>query len=507
MFMKRLRFLPICLALWLVFCSIPVYAATYQYDDANRLTQVFYDNGVQIQYTYDKSGNRLSSKISGTRNLLRNPSFERYYGNDGIAEGWSSRVTDGVQAKFEIVNAPVQSGTNAQKISVTGLGEGKTATLYQSLPVGANENYELQGFLRVDELTEANVIFYVDFYDEAGEYITGKFLEQETVTDGYVHFQGVGTVPADARSAAVYVMVQGTGENGTGTVYVDDLFFKTSTAQLQMVGTNPTEGEQEVNPQQPITITFNKPVMAGTEYSAITLKRGEEIIETTMQMEQQVLAVTPTISLAEGSTFILTIPKDAVQDSEGNGLSNSITLTFSTRQDDANLLRNGGFEQYTGNEGVGDFWNTRWSEGVQANFEIMNAPVQSGTNAQKISVTGLSEGKTAALYQSFHVGANENYELQGFLRVDELTEANVIFYVDFYDEAGEYITGKFLEQETVTDGYVNLYGTVIAPPNVVTAVVYVYIEGIGAGGNATIYADDLVFKTNKPMLSFSPMNK
>ncbi|WP_339821891.1 Ig-like domain-containing protein [Paenibacillus sp. FSL R7-0216] len=458
----------------------------------------------------DSEGNGLSSAVTlsfSTRqddaNLLRNGGFEQYTGNEGVGDFWSTRWSEGVQANFEIVNDPVQFGTNAQKISVTGLSEGMTAALYQSLPVGANENYELQGFLRVDELTEAIVIFYVDFYDEAGEYITGKFLEQETVTDGYVYLQGVGTVPADARSAAVYVMVEGTGETGTGTVYVDDLFFKTSTAQLQMLGTNPTEGEQEVDPQQPITVTFNKPVTAGTEYSAITLKRGEEIVETTMQIEQQVLTVAPTISLNEGSMFVLTIPKDSVQDSEGNGLSNAVTLTFSTRQNSANLLRNGGFEQYTGGDGVGDSWSAQWSEGARADFEIVDTPVQSGTKAQKISVAGLAEGQTAGLYQTLAVGANKSYELQGYLRIDELSGTTVVFYVDFYDEAGEYIAGKFLEQPSVTNDYIQLNEVGIVPENAVSAAVYIMVSGIAMDGNARLYVDDILFKTNESTLSIT----
>ena len=41
-------------------------AATYQYDDMNRLTRVDYGNGNIIQYTYDVAGNRLSEVITGT---------------------------------------------------------------------------------------------------------------------------------------------------------------------------------------------------------------------------------------------------------------------------------------------------------------------------------------------------------------------------------------------------------------------------------------------------------
>jgi len=41
----------------------PISASTFQYDDLNRLTQVIYDDGTSIEYTYDPVGNRLGKII------------------------------------------------------------------------------------------------------------------------------------------------------------------------------------------------------------------------------------------------------------------------------------------------------------------------------------------------------------------------------------------------------------------------------------------------------------
>ena len=38
---------------------------SYKYDELNRLSQVTYDDGTTITYTYDEAGNRLTKQVSG----------------------------------------------------------------------------------------------------------------------------------------------------------------------------------------------------------------------------------------------------------------------------------------------------------------------------------------------------------------------------------------------------------------------------------------------------------
>ena len=61
---KMRRFYLICLsslvlALLLAFHITPVYAETYTYDPAGRLTSVTYDDGYSISFDYDNAGNLL----------------------------------------------------------------------------------------------------------------------------------------------------------------------------------------------------------------------------------------------------------------------------------------------------------------------------------------------------------------------------------------------------------------------------------------------------------------
>lgn len=48
-----------------MFATMQTFAQTYTYDNMNRLTQVVYDNGTTITYTFDALGNRISKKVTG----------------------------------------------------------------------------------------------------------------------------------------------------------------------------------------------------------------------------------------------------------------------------------------------------------------------------------------------------------------------------------------------------------------------------------------------------------
>ena len=60
----------VCLAIFLASTSL---AATYTYDNLNRLTHVDYGNGNTIQYTYDQAGNRLTETVTGTASVDPDP--------------------------------------------------------------------------------------------------------------------------------------------------------------------------------------------------------------------------------------------------------------------------------------------------------------------------------------------------------------------------------------------------------------------------------------------------
>ena len=61
-----ISFVIICLAMLTIFASqVSADNVTYKYDELNRLSQVTYDDGTTITYTYDEAGNRLTKQVSG----------------------------------------------------------------------------------------------------------------------------------------------------------------------------------------------------------------------------------------------------------------------------------------------------------------------------------------------------------------------------------------------------------------------------------------------------------
>lgn len=60
---KKMTIVPIIIFILLIIAA-PVYAAQYQYDDLNRLTDVIYDSGKRIHYTYDAAGNMLGMVVT-----------------------------------------------------------------------------------------------------------------------------------------------------------------------------------------------------------------------------------------------------------------------------------------------------------------------------------------------------------------------------------------------------------------------------------------------------------
>jgi YD repeat-containing protein len=63
--------------------SHPALAATYTYDDLNRVIKVDYGNGKEINYTYDSGGNITSVTSSGIESVFTDILLEGTEGNNG----------------------------------------------------------------------------------------------------------------------------------------------------------------------------------------------------------------------------------------------------------------------------------------------------------------------------------------------------------------------------------------------------------------------------------------
>ncbi|MEK4513354.1 alpha-amylase [Paenibacillus sp. FSL K6-2524] len=167
----------------------------------------------------------LENVFSG--NLLLNPGFEAYTGSNGVADNWVDATSDGVTASFELVTTPVTSGSQAQQLTGTNLSIGSAAMVYQLIPVEANTSYTASGQFKINSLTDAIIQFYIDFYDASNAFVGYAVLNHSEVSDSYSPLQLSGITPDTAVSAKVYVILRGSGENGSGSFIVDDMKFST----------------------------------------------------------------------------------------------------------------------------------------------------------------------------------------------------------------------------------------------------------------------------------------
>ena len=64
--------------------------------------------------------------------------------------------------------------------------------------------------------------FYADFYNENNGFEGGTVLNYTPTSNNFVTLTHNATVPSAAVRAKVYVILRGTGSNGSGTIYIDD---------------------------------------------------------------------------------------------------------------------------------------------------------------------------------------------------------------------------------------------------------------------------------------------
>ncbi|NOU79313.1 hypothetical protein GC101_10510 [Paenibacillus sp. LMG 31459] len=78
----------------------------------------------------------------------------------------------------------------------------------------------------IESLSNAKAQIYIDFVNSAGNYLGTTILEYAKQTNGvYMTLSDTGQIPKDTTFAYIYVMIRGTGINGSGTIYADSLNF------------------------------------------------------------------------------------------------------------------------------------------------------------------------------------------------------------------------------------------------------------------------------------------
>jgi hypothetical protein len=162
------------------------------------------------------------------QNMLLNPSFEQYTGTNGVADYWKPYIAVGSTAEYSIVTTPVSDGGHSERMYASGLGLNQAVEVFQRIKVQPNKPFRLTSDFNIPNLSNAKVQLWVDYYrSETGwDWSNKKYYDYvETTEGGFVTLELFDTIPSDVVSVQVYAILKGTGANGTGTVYVDNMKF------------------------------------------------------------------------------------------------------------------------------------------------------------------------------------------------------------------------------------------------------------------------------------------
>lgn len=182
--------------------------------------------------------------IPGT-NMFSNSGFE-----SGVANGWTTDNTNIVKADN---NNHGNYVSPEQSVSLTGAAT--TAHLFSAATaVNANTSYILDSYYNTTGLTSGELGFYVDEYDAAGTWISGKQLG--SVANGTIGFfttlYNNSSVSAISARIQVYVTA-----GAIGTAYIDNTMFNQVDGNIASISVsplvNPTPTEQ--NPASTVEIT------------------------------------------------------------------------------------------------------------------------------------------------------------------------------------------------------------------------------------------------------------
>lgn len=111
-----------------------------------------------------------------------------------------------------------------------------------------------------------------------------------------------------------------------------------TTDPIILVSTDPEDNEVDVPTDKVITLTFDREITAGVDIGNISITDGQSVTDYVYAIEDNVLSLMPAAPLAEGTSYIVTVPIGAVEDQDNNTLEQDEVFSFITVAADDLLL-------------------------------------------------------------------------------------------------------------------------------------------------------------------------
>ncbi|MED1945307.1 MULTISPECIES: Ig-like domain-containing protein [Brevibacillus] len=199
---------------------------------------------------------------------------------------------------------------------------------------------------------------------------------------------------------------------------------------------------------------------------------------------QKWLIIVSNISLVAG----LVLP--FVSTAEARKLSDRV-IAAATEGAENNLLKNGSFEDYSGDKGIADKWDVESDTDVTGDFQVVESPVDSGKYAQKVKATGIAKDKGMKIVQKVKVDSDKKYRLSGDVNIASLSQSTLQVGIEFFDAEGNSLDSKSVDlTDEKLDEYVSVKEVVTTPPDVSYAQIYAQLKSTEDGGEGSLFLDD-----------------
>lgn len=184
----------------------PKYDPNYQYTNTiSELTEV----ADYIKQSGIRSVLQNQALLKPGTNLFTNATFDK-----GITEGWTTDSASSVK-----LNTGNNGSYPSPAQSIAFASASKTIHLFSNkIQINPNATYAFSSFVNTDKLTSGEIGFYVDEYDESGNWISGQWLG--AVASKQVQIFGRQYKPSSSRVSSIVMQTYGVVKNSEA--YVDN---------------------------------------------------------------------------------------------------------------------------------------------------------------------------------------------------------------------------------------------------------------------------------------------
>ncbi|WP_042203080.1 hypothetical protein [Paenibacillus camerounensis] len=387
-----------------------------------------YADSLNFQYTDDS-------------NQFSNGNFESQ-GSSTIGNGWLPSYgldTHSFQIKTE------EYGNSVQYINASNIRANEYVGVSQILKVSPNESYTIGGRLKVESINNAKIQLYADFFSAQGAYLDANVVEHSNTTyGGYITISNTGKVPSNAVYTRVYALIRATQNNGSASIYIDDMNFSYDTNLL-------SNGDFEIN------------------------NFGTEIPHNWTIHKQLELA---------GGVFL--VKDNPVDRAVNNSYSSNGRLAMQSLLDGDKSFSI--LFKYDRN---GNLTNR-----IMAATKDDGSRIRQGHKSLKVYAADLQNNNYVGISQNIRVFPNKSFSVESYFDVNMLYRSKIQMYIDFYAQNGSVISSNIKETAEVNGKYVVLANNGTVPSTAVTATVYFLLRSTGDQGAGMFHLDSVNFKYN-----------